>query len=117
MTLRSWIKWEYGISFIMLFMLYIYLDFSVLWFFFCLLIPDICMVGYIVDERIGAIIYNIGHSFILPAVLLTIALLANMAFLLPIAMIWLAHIFMDRALGYGLKYTTGFKETHIQKIV
>ncbi len=75
------------------------------------------MVGYIVDERIGAIIYNIGHSFILPAVLLTIALLANMAFLLPIAMIWLAHIFMDRALGYGLKYTTGFKETHIQKIV
>ncbi|KYG88904.1 DUF4260 domain-containing protein [Metasolibacillus sp. FSL H7-0170] len=117
MTLRSLIKWEYGINFLLLLAIYIYLDFSVLWFFLCLLVPDICALGYVMNERIGAILYNVGHSFILPSTLLTIALLTSFSFLLPIALIWLAHIFMDRALGYGLKYTTGFKDTHIQRIL
>ena len=35
---------------------------------------------------------------------------------LSIAMIWLAHIGIDRALGYGLKYSAGFGFTHLGRI-
>jgi hypothetical protein len=35
---------------------------------------------------------------------------------LQIALIWLAHIGVDRMLGYGLKYPTGFKDTHLQRV-
>lgn len=35
---------------------------------------------------------------------------------LSIAMIWLAHIGIDRALGYGLKYSRGFGFTHLGRI-
>ncbi|WP_411830065.1 DUF4260 domain-containing protein [Metasolibacillus meyeri] len=115
MTLRSLVKLEYGIGFLVLFTIYIYLDFSILWFFLLLLVPDICMIGYVVNAKVGAIIYNMGHSFIVPCILLVMALFANIALLLSIVLIWLAHIFMDRALGYGLKHATGFKDTHLQK--
>ncbi|WPK11686.1 DUF4260 domain-containing protein [Lysinibacillus louembei] len=115
-ALHSLIKLEYALSFFVLFAIYCYLDFSILWFFLLLLAPDICMIGYVIDAKVGAIIYNIGHSLILPSILLTIALFANIALLLSIAMIWLAHILMDRALGYGLKYMTGFKDTHLGAI-
>ena len=36
--------------------------------------------------------------------------------ILSIAMIWLAHIGFDRALGYGLKYESGFGFTHLGRI-
>ncbi|MDU3890869.1 MAG: DUF4260 family protein [Serratia liquefaciens] len=29
------------------------------------------------------------------------------------ALIWGAHIGFDRALGYGLKYASGFADTHL----
>ncbi len=33
-----------------------------------------------------------------------------------IALIWLTHIGVDRALGYGLRYPSGFKDTHLQRL-
>jgi len=33
-----------------------------------------------------------------------------------ISLIWIAHIGIDRVLGYGLKYPTAFKDTHLQKV-
>jgi hypothetical protein len=33
-----------------------------------------------------------------------------------VALIWLAHIGFDRALGYGLKYKAGFGFTHLGRI-
>jgi hypothetical protein len=35
---------------------------------------------------------------------------------LQVRLIWLAHIGLDRAVGYGLKYPTAFKETHLQRV-
>jgi hypothetical protein len=32
------------------------------------------------------------------------------------ALIWLAHIGLDRALSFGLKYPTFFKDTHLQRV-
>ncbi|WP_206711602.1 DUF4260 family protein [Peribacillus faecalis] len=68
------------------------------------------------DSKIGAVIYNIGHSFILPILMLLLYVFFLNDALLMIALIWFAHIFMDRLFGFGLKYQNDFKETHIQKI-
>jgi hypothetical protein len=33
-----------------------------------------------------------------------------------LGLIWFAHIGVVRAIGYGLKYPTGFKDTHLQRV-
>ena len=87
------------------------------WVFAVLLFaPDLAMVGYMRDTRSGARIYNVFHFYALPLVLLIAAYLAGFAAGMQIAAIWLAHIGLDRVLGYGLKYDTAFKDTHLQRV-
>jgi hypothetical protein len=87
------------------------------WMFFILLFtPDLFMVGYFKNSKIGALIYNIGHTYIVPFLLLLIFWIFPIAVLLPISIIWIAHISMDRILGYGLKFDTNFKDTHLGHI-
>lgn len=76
-------------------------------------IPDISMLGYLINTRIGANIYNIVHSLIAPCTLLTLAWLLNNDVIRAYSLILFTHIFMDRALGYGLKYEDSFKHTHL----
>ena len=33
-----------------------------------------------------------------------------------VALIWLAHTGADRLFGYGLKYPTAFKDTHLSRV-
>ncbi|OIJ20174.1 hypothetical protein BKP45_10360 [Anaerobacillus alkalidiazotrophicus] len=116
MSLRKVIYFENVIGFILCLLLYLHLDFSLLLFLLLLLTPDITMIGYLFDKKIGSYVYNAGHSFIIPAVLFIVAFHNEFSTLLMIAIIWAAHIFMDRSLGFGLKYKYNFKETHLQKI-
>jgi hypothetical protein len=85
------------------------------WGLFALLflVPDLSMLGYLAGPRSGAAVYNFGHSYLAPGALGAAGLLAGMPMLLSIALIWVAHIGFDRALGYGLKYATAFKHTHL----
>lgn len=85
-------------------------------FFLLFLVPDISFLGYLVSAKIGAISYNLAHSYILPITLGIGFILLNDQDLLLYVVIWIAHIGFDRALGYGLKYQTGFSDTHLGKI-
>ncbi|WP_025114893.1 DUF4260 domain-containing protein [Lysinibacillus fusiformis] len=116
MKLRKIISLEYVIAFILTVFFYGHLDFSWLSFILFLLLPDITMVGYMINSKMGALCYNMGHSLVIPAVLLVIGFTLAIPTLLMIALIWLAHIFLDRALGYGLKYDEAFTKTHLQQI-
>ena len=80
------------------------------------LAPDLSFAGYLAGPRIGAIVYNAAHSYIAPALLAVASLGAPSPRTLPVALIWLAHIGIDRALGYGLKYSEGFGFTHLGRI-
>jgi len=62
------------------------------------------------------VIYNAAHSYLAPMALMVTGFAASEPLILSIAMIWLAHIGIDRALGYGLKYSTGFGFTHLGRI-
>ncbi|WP_226577369.1 DUF4260 domain-containing protein [Halobacillus litoralis] len=87
------------------------------WLFFLLLLsPDITMLGYAFNDKAGAFVYNVGHSYVLPVVTLIFSFYLNGDLILSLTLIWMAHIGMDRTAGYGLKSTKGFKETHLQKI-
>jgi hypothetical protein len=81
-----------------------------------LLAPDLAMIGYLCGPRIGAIAYNLAHLKILPLALGVIGLLMGNTLEIQLALIWFAHIGMDRALGYGLKLETGFSDTTFGKI-
>lgn len=81
-----------------------------------LLVPDLFMLGYLLNVRIGAVIYNIGHTLALPLIAGCAAALTRTYELLPFVFIWSAHIAMDRMLGYGLKYPTYFRDTHLQRV-
>lgn len=116
MSLRKIIYLEYFIALLLCVYVYWHFQFSLLLFLLFLLAPDISMLGYLFNTRIGTWLYNIGHSFILPAILLMISFSTESSLPLMVSIIWLAHICMDRALGYGLKYEESFKETHLQKI-
>lgn len=84
------------------------------WLFGVLLLsPDVTMLGYAAGPRFGAIVYNAGHSWIGPVVLAAVGHVAGSPLVLALAFIWGAHVGIDRALGYGLKYATGFGHTHL----
>jgi hypothetical protein len=78
--------------------------------------PDLFMLGYLVNARVGAAVYNFVHTLLAPGVLIVIAILASKWQLFPGAFIWTAHIGLDRMLGYGLKYPTRFKDTHLRHV-
>jgi hypothetical protein len=77
------------------------------------LIPDITMIGYAFGTRFGAALYNVGHSYLIPAMVGAGGLALNNEIAMTAAIIWVAHIGFDRALGYGLKYPDAFKHTHL----
>ncbi len=86
------------------------------WFFALVLVPDVFMVGYMLNVRVGAVIYNIGHTLIIPLIVGCVAVLVRAELVLPAVFIWTAHIGLDRMLGYGLKYPTYFQDTHLQRL-
>ena len=85
------------------------------WWLFALLflVPDISMLGYLHDPRTGAWCYNAIHSWIAPVALYLLALASGSVLLTHLALILAAHIGFDRALGFGLKYASAFKDTHL----
>jgi hypothetical protein len=88
------------------------------WWVYALLFlaPDLSFAAYLAGPRLGAIVYNAAHSYLAPMSLMTSGFALASPLTLSIAMIWLAHIGIDRALGYGLKYPAGFSFTHLGRI-
>ena len=85
-------------------------------FFILLLTPDISMLGYLLNNKVGAMIYNLFHTYSLSIGLVICGLILSNETVLVIGIIWSAHIGMDRMIGYGLKYSTEFKDTHLNRV-
>jgi hypothetical protein len=88
------------------------------WWMFAalLLVPDLFMLGYLWNARFGSTVYNSVHTLSVPVLLFVASQLFHMDRLAPFILIWIAHIGMDRMLGFGLKYPTQFKDTHLQHV-
>ena len=114
--LRTLLRLEGLTLFVGMTLLYAVWDGS--WWLYAILFlaPDLSFLGYFAGPRIGAVIYNAAHSYMAPMALMTTGFALSSPLVLSIAMIWLAHIGIDRALGYGLKYSSGFGFTHLGRI-
>jgi len=77
------------------------------------LTPDLSMLGYLAGRHVGAFAYNGVHSYVGAAMLGAFGLFASAPLAVQLALIWAAHIGFDRALGFGLKYASGFGDTHL----
>jgi len=80
------------------------------------LAPDLSMLGYLGGPAVGAFSYDLVHTYALPLGLGIVGVLGDSGTAVQLALIWAAHIGLDRPLGYGLKYPTAFKDTHLQRV-
>ena len=110
------LRGEGAVLFVLAVALYVRLDASWLLFAVLALAPDLSALGYLSGPRVGAMSYNLAHWAAMPGVLALAGLAAESDTALAVALVWFAHIAMDRALGYGLKYPTAFKQTHLQRV-
>ncbi|HYA72560.1 MAG TPA: DUF4260 domain-containing protein [Roseiarcus sp.] len=80
------------------------------------LVPDLAMAAYLAGPRLGASVYNLAHTYVAPLALGAAGAALGSLGVAAIALVWIAHIGFDRALGFGLKYATGFGDSHLGRI-
>jgi hypothetical protein len=98
--------------------LYFYGRSDASWVLFAILIlaPDVSVAGFLLGPKIGAYTYDIVHTEALPLAVIVGAVAQDNETLVSVGLIWLAHIGMDRVVGYGLKYPTAFRDTHLGRM-
>lgn len=85
------------------------------WWLFLLFLftPDIFCLGYLKNTKVGAFLYNFSHSLLVPLIIMLFSHPGYKYHVFNAALIWAAHVGMDRMLGFGLKYNDNFKHTHL----
>jgi hypothetical protein len=110
---RTWLRVEGLVLLVVAVAVFLATDVAWWWLPLLLLVPDVLALGYLAGPRVGAVTYNLSHSTIGPLLLGAVAWWQEWAFVAAAALIWLAHIGMDRALRYGLKYPESGDHTHL----
>jgi hypothetical protein len=77
------------------------------------LAPDVSMLAYLGGPRVGSLGYNLAHTYTLPLALGGVGLWTDVRLAVLVAAVWAGHIGADRLVGYGLKFETGFRDTHL----
>ena len=103
-----------------LFFLSIYLfsqlEYSWWWFPALILVPDIGMLGYLVNPGFGAAVYNVVHHRAVSIILYIAGSILMLPLVQLIGIILFAHSTIDRVFDYGLKYSDNFKHTHLSEV-
>jgi hypothetical protein len=113
---RAVLRLEGAAAFAAAVALYAHGGYSWLLFALLLLAPDLAMLAYLLGPRAGAFVYNLAHTYALALPLGLAGLFLDSSLAATLALIWVAHIGLDRMLGYGLKYGSGFGHTHLGRI-
>ncbi len=110
--MKSLLRSEEMILFLFGVFLFAQLSYSWWWFIFLLLLPDVGMLGYVANKRVGALTYNLFHHRGLAILLYLLGWYLSVPLLQLFGTILFAHVALDRAFGYGFKYNRGFRHTH-----
>lgn len=111
--MRNLLKLEEAAIFLLAIYLFSTLDFAWWWFPALLFVPDIGMIGYLFNPKIGAFIYNLFHHRLLAASVAFYGLVFENEYWVLAGIILFAHISFDRMMGYGLKFNDSFHHTHL----
>jgi hypothetical protein len=110
------IKLEEAAMFLLSIYLFAQLHFAWWWFPVLILLPYISMIGYVVNNKVGAFCYNLVHHKAVAIAVYVAGLYFKNETVQLIGLILFGHSSMDRMMGYGLKYEQGFKFTHLGEI-
>ncbi|APY10572.1 hypothetical protein BWZ22_04675 [Seonamhaeicola sp. S2-3] len=110
------LKIEELLMFVLGIYLFSNLDFNWWWFLALILTPDIGMLGYLVNSKIGAIVYNLFHHKGLAIIVYLLGAYSNNQTLQLVGIVLFSHASLDRIFGYGLKYSNAFNNTHLGQI-
>lgn len=114
--MKSLLKIEELAMFLLGIFLFSQLSYAWWWFFVLILLPDIGMLGYVINAKFGAICYNICHHKGLAIGIYFLGIYFETEILKLIGVILFAHASMDRIFGYGLKFEDAFTNTHLGHI-
>ena len=114
--MKQLIKWEEAAMFLLSIVLISRLPYAWYWWLVWILAPDLSMIAYLGGNRVGAIGYDIVHHKGVAILLYLVGLFMSHPALEYAGMILFGHSSMDRGMGYGLKYFSGFQDTHLGKI-
>lgn len=111
--LQNLVKLEEFGQLLLSILLFSKLNFS--WWIFplCILLPDVSMIGYLVNTKVGAFSYNLFHNKFIAIVLIILGFWLNHSIISLAGVIMFGHSALDRTLDYGLKFTNDFKHTHL----
>ncbi len=115
--MRTFLKLEETALFILCIYFFTLLNFDWWWFPTLLLVPDVGMIGYVINTKIGALTYNLVHNRGVASLAAIVGLALSNEYWQLVAIILFAHISMDRALGFGLKYNDSFNKTHLDVFI
>lgn len=111
--MKTSLKIEELLMFILGIFAFAQLDYVWWWFLVLILTPDIGMLGYAVNTKIGAFTYNVFHHKGIAIVVYILGIYSQIEWVQLIGVILFSHASMDRIFGYGLKYNDSFKHTHL----
>jgi hypothetical protein len=111
--MKNLMKLEHAGVLILCFVLNLELGYAWWIFLLFLLVPDMSMLGYALNTRIGALVYNLVHHQGLAVLVGLAGYYFTLQWLLFAGLIMMAHSATDRIFGYGLKYPDDFKHTHL----
>ena len=114
--MKTLLKLEEVAQFSLSIVLFSQLPFAWWWFPALILVPDLSMLGYLINPKIGAYAYNLVHHKAFAIAIGILGLLMNSQPLLLTGILLFGHAAMDRMMGYGLKYPDSFEHTHLGRI-
>lgn len=110
------LKLEYAAFLALGILAFAHTEYSWWWFAGLFLAPDISMLGYTINNKVGAFCYNLFHHFGVAVAVYLIGTALSLPYLQMAGAILFSHSAFDRILGYGLKYPDSFQNTHLGKI-
>lgn len=113
---RTWLQIEGAGAFIAGVVGYVSLGGDLIWFLPALLLPDLSAIGYLRGPRVGAFVYNFVHNWAFGLAVLGAGLYFGYPAIVIAGTVLVAHVGMDRLAGYGVKLTSGFKDTHLGRM-
>lgn len=114
--MKNLLKLEELFMFALTIFLFSKMDFAWWWYPALLFTPDLSMIGYLINPKIGAVTYNSIHHKALGISLYVLGIMFASQPLQLAGLILFGHSSMDRVLSYGLKYSDSFQHTHLGMI-
>ncbi|WP_027880924.1 DUF4260 domain-containing protein [Mesoflavibacter zeaxanthinifaciens] len=114
--MKSVLKLEELLQFALGIYLFSTLSYTWWWFLVLILLPDIGMLGYLINTKTGALTYNVFHHKGLAILIFLVGVYFEIEVMQLIGIILFSHAALDRVFGYGLKYADNFKNTHLGHI-